>query len=172
MGWLLEPWGKFCLGDIVNLWLKNAFFSSLFTINLKIFSNHDGLYTFERKFNKHFGDKTLSSQLKCSSSYFLRWMDVCVGDVDFEKDVKDNRPVLVFNVCSGDKKVIAGNYSLNLYFQALIIEFHFVPLVLVQSLRKGRLEKVFVVVLVVILLELGGGQINSLGKNLTWMNWR
>lgn len=99
-------------------------------------------------------------------------MDVCVGDVDFEKDVKDNRPVLVFNVCSGDKKVIAGNNSLNLYFQALIIDFHFVPLVLVQSLRKGRLEKVFVVVLVVILLELGGGQINSLGKNLTWMNWR
>ena len=33
--------------------LANAFSSNLNTINLKMFSNHDGIYRFERKFNKY-----------------------------------------------------------------------------------------------------------------------
>ena len=44
-------------GDIVKF--GKCIFIYLNTINLKIFSNHGGVYTFERKFTKCSGDKSL-----------------------------------------------------------------------------------------------------------------
>ena len=35
----------------------NAFFRNVNTINLKIFPTHGGIYKFERKFNKHSGER-------------------------------------------------------------------------------------------------------------------
>ena len=55
-----EPGEEFCLGGI-NIRLTHAFSSNLNTINLKNFFNDGGRNTTERKFNKYFGDKALSS---------------------------------------------------------------------------------------------------------------
>ena len=53
---------KFTHGEISKnkdsiFWLSNAFSSNLNTINLSIFSNHGGIYRFEREFNIYTGER-------------------------------------------------------------------------------------------------------------------
>ena len=52
---MARTWGQVLSGE--GLKKFNAFFRNVNTINLKIFLTHGGIYKFERKFNKHSGER-------------------------------------------------------------------------------------------------------------------
>ena len=58
---MIRTWGELWVGRGGDASVKmprfNAFSRNVNTMNLKIFLTHGGVYNFERKFNKHSGER-------------------------------------------------------------------------------------------------------------------
>ena len=78
---MIKTWGDFCSGAWVklnrfNFLTHKCIYSSLNTINLKLFRNHDGRYRFSKKFMKDSGEiKPLGVH---SNMIIGNWQYICL----------------------------------------------------------------------------------------------
>ena len=105
LGVRVRNWGRVSCEGSNDIWLTNAFSSNLNAIKPTFFTSHVGIFIFDIKFNKHSGDKALSSLWKykkncpkglwCHSCFpswpwsikifFEKLMPQIWGKVNFEK---------------------------------------------------------------------------------------